>query len=133
MPALALASLLVITGLILVVIRRIICRRSIKHIRGPASPSFLFGMFRVRGPSVPSILQHVFLGHDEAFGRQVEAFDLESKWMHEFGYTWRTSGAFGVRVQILHSLHFLNAFHTLQTDVLTTADPKVCFLCGQKA
>ncbi|KAI1785387.1 cytochrome P450 [Ganoderma leucocontextum] len=54
-------------------------RKGIKHIRGPPSPSFLFG-------------------HEAALFRQEEAGGLEFQWMREYGSTWRTRGAFGTDV-----------------------------------
>ncbi|KAI1792304.1 cytochrome P450 [Ganoderma leucocontextum] len=53
--------------------------KGIKHIRGPPSPSFLFG-------------------HDAALFHQEEAGSLEFQWMREYGSTWRTRGVFGTDV-----------------------------------
>ncbi|KAI8975825.1 PAH-inducible cytochrome P450 monooxygenase PC-PAH 4 [Trametes punicea] len=55
----------------------------------------------IRGPSALSFL----LGHEYELSRQDEVGDLESKWLREYGPTWRISGALG-------------------RDVLMTADPK---------
>ncbi|KAM5543132.1 hypothetical protein V8D89_003006 [Ganoderma adspersum] len=54
-------------------------RKGIKHIRGPPSPSFLFG-------------------HEAALFLQEDAGSLEFQWMKEYGSTWRTRGAFGTDV-----------------------------------
>ncbi|KAM5543135.1 hypothetical protein V8D89_003009 [Ganoderma adspersum] len=54
-------------------------RKGIKHIRGPSSPSFLFG-------------------HEAALFLQEDAGSLEFQWMKEYGSTWRTRGAFGTDV-----------------------------------
>ncbi|PIL27013.1 cytochrome P450 [Ganoderma sinense ZZ0214-1] len=51
----------------------------IKHIRGPPSPSLLFG-------------------HEAALFRQEEAGSLEFQWMKEYGSAWRTRGVFGTDV-----------------------------------
>ncbi|KAI0745004.1 cytochrome P450 [Earliella scabrosa] len=56
---------------------------------------------RLRGPPSPSVL----LGHERALSIQAEAGELESKWLHEYGPTWRIAGYFG-------------------TNALMTADPK---------
>ncbi|KAM5543945.1 hypothetical protein V8D89_002562 [Ganoderma adspersum] len=53
--------------------------RGIKYIRGPPSPSLLFG-------------------HEAALFRQEEAASLEIGWMKEYGSTWRTRGVFGADV-----------------------------------
>ncbi|TBU30182.1 cytochrome P450 [Dichomitus squalens] len=95
MPALAVSFVFVTLALLLAVVRRVVDRKGIKHVRGPPSPSFL-------------------CGHEEAYVRQEEACDLEFKWMREYGYTWRTGGAFG-------------------TDVLTTVDPKAMQHIMQKS
>ncbi|KAI0755301.1 cytochrome P450 [Daedaleopsis nitida] len=52
-------------------------RSSLKNIRGPSSPSLLFG-------------------NEYEIFHQKEAGQLDSQWMREYGYTWRTHGYFGV-------------------------------------
>ena len=39
------------------------------------------------------------LGHERALSIQAEAGELESKWLHEYGPTWRIAGYFGVGSQ----------------------------------
>ncbi|OSD01334.1 PAH-inducible cytochrome P450 monooxygenase PC-PAH 4 [Trametes coccinea BRFM310] len=55
----------------------------------------------LRGPRMRSLL----LGYEYEISRQDEVGDLESKWLREYGPTWRVSGSFA-------------------RDVLMTADPK---------
>ena len=70
--------------------------KGIKHIRGPASPSLLFGQSPVLRPTLFHTLTHYSLGHEAALFRQEEANSLEFQWMKEYGSTWRTRGVFGV-------------------------------------
>ncbi|KAM5543177.1 hypothetical protein V8D89_003051 [Ganoderma adspersum] len=77
-PLYSLAALVTL-ALLLVVGRRILGTRSIKHIRGPSSPSLLFE-------------------HEYAYTRQEEACTLEFNWMRQYGNTFRTCGAFGTDV-----------------------------------
>ncbi|RDX48041.1 cytochrome P450 [Lentinus brumalis] len=51
-------------------------RKSIRQVRGPPSPSFLFG-------------------HELALSSQEEVGGLESEWLREYGPTWRIGGNFG--------------------------------------
>ncbi|KAM5543175.1 hypothetical protein V8D89_003049 [Ganoderma adspersum] len=76
--AYSLAAFVALT-LLLVVGRRILGTRSIKYIRGPPSPSLLFG-------------------HEGVYAHQEEACALEFQWMREYGNTFRTRGAFGMDV-----------------------------------
>jgi len=95
MPTPYLSAAFVTLALLLFVVRRIFHRRGIKRIPGPPSPSLLFGMRRHSdSPVVDS--DSVRLGHDFEYASQEEACSLEFKWMHEYGPTWRTRGAFGV-------------------------------------
>ena len=70
--------------------------KGIKHIRGPASPSLLFGQSPVLRPNLFYALTRYPLGHEAALFRQEEASSLEFQWMKEYGSTWRTQGVFGV-------------------------------------
>ena len=70
--------------------------KGIKHIRGPASPSLLFGQSPVLRPTLFHTLTRHPLGHEAALFRQEEASSLEFEWMKEYGSTWRTRGVFGV-------------------------------------
>ncbi|KAI0712960.1 cytochrome P450 [Cerioporus squamosus] len=54
-------------------------RKSITHVRGPSSPSFLFG-------------------HEHALSSQEEVGGLEFKWLREYGPTWRIGGNFGTHI-----------------------------------
>ncbi|KAI1791252.1 cytochrome P450 [Ganoderma leucocontextum] len=76
MPTLYLSATFVALALLLLVIRRVVPRRGIKHIPGPPAPSLLFG-------------------HDYAYACQEEACTLEFQWMRDYGTTWRTRGTFG--------------------------------------
>ncbi|OCH91111.1 cytochrome P450 [Obba rivulosa] len=58
------------------ILRRIRERKAAKHIRGPPSPSFIFG----------NILE---------FNRQGQSGDLDFKWNKEYGPTWRLNGILG--------------------------------------
>ncbi|KAI0743366.1 cytochrome P450 [Daedaleopsis nitida] len=71
---LTLASLLVLV--VLVFFYRLFRRSTIAHIKGPSSPSFLFG-------------------HERALEIQNEVGDLEFKWQRDYGPTWRIAGNFG--------------------------------------
>ncbi|KAI0666551.1 PAH-inducible cytochrome P450 monooxygenase PC-PAH 4 [Trametes maxima] len=53
-------------------------RRSIDHIRGPPTKSFL-------------------IGHEYDLNRQSEVGDLEFKWLREYGPTWKIGGLLGSR------------------------------------
>ncbi|KAM5534479.1 hypothetical protein V8D89_011811 [Ganoderma adspersum] len=75
LPLLACLAAVSIIWLVL----RSFTRRGIKHIRGPPSPSLLFG-------------------HEAVFYRQEDAGSLEFQWMREYGSTWRTRGVFGTDV-----------------------------------
>ena len=70
--------------------------KGIKHIRGPPSPSLLFGHSPVLRPISFRTLTRYALGHEAALFRQEEANSLEFQWMKEYGSTWRTRGVFGV-------------------------------------
>ena len=94
--AIYLSGAFVAFGLLLLLVRHIFDRRGIKHIPGPPSPSFLFGMSPVLRHNVAGLIP-VLLGHDYAYACQEEACTLEFKWMREYGSTWRTRGAFGVK------------------------------------
>ncbi|KAM5543150.1 hypothetical protein V8D89_003024 [Ganoderma adspersum] len=76
MPAPYLSAAFVAVALLLFVVQRVFDRKTIKHIRGPPSPSLLFG-------------------HDFEYASQEEVCSSEFKWMNEYGPTWRTRGAFG--------------------------------------
>ena len=78
------------------VVLRSLKGKGIKHIRGPASPSLLFGQSPVLRPTLFHTLTHYSLGHEAALFRQEEANSLEFQWMKEYGSTWRTRGVFGV-------------------------------------
>ena len=69
--------------------------KGIKHIRGPASPSLLFGQSQVLRPTSFHTLTRYALGHEAVLFRQEEASSLEFQWMKEYGSTWRTRGVFG--------------------------------------
>ncbi|KAH9935130.1 PAH-inducible cytochrome P450 monooxygenase PC-PAH 4 [Epithele typhae] len=58
------------------VLTRIRRRRSLRNIRGPSSPSWLFG-------------------NEYELFHQAETGDLDFAWMREYGPTWRTHGYFG--------------------------------------
>ncbi|RDX48105.1 cytochrome P450 [Lentinus brumalis] len=64
--------------LLIALIRRVV-RRSIKHIRGPASRSWLSG-------------------HERELVFQDEVGTLESHWLHEYGSTWRIGGYFATDI-----------------------------------
>ncbi|KAI0745041.1 cytochrome P450 [Earliella scabrosa] len=68
-----------------VVVYRLSRRRgTIAHIRGPASPSWLFG-------------------HEFAFATQAEVGDLDFKWLRDYGPTWRIGGSLGALQHIYQS------------------------------
>ena len=72
--------------------------RSLKHIRGPPSPSWVFGTSAVNAmtsPAPPSDSEPV--GHDVALTRQEEVGELDFAWLKEYGPTWRIGGHLGVR------------------------------------
>ncbi|PIL34065.1 cytochrome P450 [Ganoderma sinense ZZ0214-1] len=76
-------SLQLVAGFVAVsviwIVIRSFARKGIKHLRGPPSPSFLFG-------------------HEAALFLQEDAGSLDFQWMKEYGSTWRTRGAFGTDV-----------------------------------
>ena len=72
--------------------------RSLKHVRGPPSPSWVFGTstFSTRTSSaLPS--DNELVGHDVALTRQEEVGELDFAWLKEYGPTWRIGGHLGVR------------------------------------
>ncbi|KAJ3010757.1 hypothetical protein NUW54_g2381 [Trametes sanguinea] len=76
----------VLTGYLLIslILRRLIRRRStIQSLRGPRMRSLL-------------------LGYEYEISRQDEVGDLESKWLRDYGPTWRVSGSFAALQHIFH-------------------------------
>ncbi|KAI0756691.1 cytochrome P450 [Daedaleopsis nitida] len=68
-----LLTIILATATALVAILRRRHHRSLKNIRGPTSPSLIFG-------------------HDVAINRQSEVGELDFKWMNEYGSAWRIRG-----------------------------------------
>ncbi|TBU46080.1 cytochrome P450 [Dichomitus squalens] len=77
MQLLVLVLLFALAAAIRIVFRR--RYRSLSHIRGPPSPSWLFG-------------------HDIATVRQQEVGELDFKWVKEYGATWRIASHLGTQV-----------------------------------
>ncbi|KAK0440709.1 cytochrome P450 [Armillaria borealis] len=68
---------------------------SVKHVKGPPSPSF-------------------WLGHERVLRDQGNAGDLETKWRKEYGTVYRISGCLGVsnlRVSVLALKHIFHSSH----------------------
>ncbi|OCH92291.1 cytochrome P450 [Obba rivulosa] len=76
MQLLAIAVVVAFSVISAVILHRFLARKTFEYIRGPSSPSWLFG----------NILQ---------FNRQDQAGDLDFKWFREFGSTWRLRGILG--------------------------------------
>ncbi|OCH88053.1 cytochrome P450 [Obba rivulosa] len=72
----SLAIFLTLGAILALVLRRTFIRYACKLIRGPSTPSWIFG----------NVLD---------FNRQDQAGDLDFKWMREFGPTWRLNGILG--------------------------------------
>lgn len=97
MQLLLVALVVALAAAVRVVFRR--RYRSLSHIRGPSSPSWLFGASSVLWPvghgahAVGSIV-----GHDISTVRQKEVGEQDFKWMREYGPTWRIASHLGVRL-----------------------------------
>ena len=72
----------------------------IKRIRGPPSPSIIFGKSEM-DQSVRLLLTQVMgPGHEHALNWQKEVGDMEIEWLRTYGPTWRIRGNFGVSLHI---------------------------------
>ena len=85
--------------LLLVLIRRAFCRRTLGNLRGPASVSVLFGQFPhpLLIPSHTCLMLTVMSGNEHQIFHQKEVGELDFRWIGEFGLTWRVRGYFGAR------------------------------------
>ncbi|KAI0738426.1 cytochrome P450 [Daedaleopsis nitida] len=75
-PAVAVSAVI---AALLLALYRFFSRSTIRHIRGPSRPSFLFG-------------------HEEVLLNQAEVGDFEFKCLRDYGPTWRIGGNFGTDV-----------------------------------
>ena len=74
--------------------------KSIERIRGPPSPSLIFGKYLTWILKYLTYYNLAGVGHEYAFSCQNEVGDLEFEWMRTYGPTWRIRGNFGVRRDI---------------------------------
>lgn len=95
MEPLLLATVLSFLAIVVAVLRRR-RYRSLDHIRGPPTPSWLHGMHPSLAPR-DGALTPCRAGHDIELSRQSEAGELDFRWLKEYGATWRIGGHFGVR------------------------------------
>ncbi|KAK0438666.1 cytochrome P450 [Armillaria borealis] len=101
------ASFVIAVGSLLLasLLHRWFKRPSVKHVRGPPSPSF-------------------WLGHERILRDQSNAGDLETKWRKEYGTFYRISGCFGQDILIVcdpqalkHIFHSSNPYPKSQDNV----------------
>ncbi|KAK0442286.1 cytochrome P450 [Desarmillaria tabescens] len=76
------APFIVIASFLVYLLHRWFKRPSVKHVKGPSSPSF-------------------WLGHERVLRDQNNAGDLETKWRREYGTLYRTGGCFGQDVLVV--------------------------------
>ncbi|PBK64199.1 hypothetical protein ARMSODRAFT_1054932 [Armillaria solidipes] len=71
-------------------------RPSVKHVKGPPSPSFWLGKSSVNHLNTNMNSRTVLLGHERILRDQDNAGDLETKWRREYGTLYRIGGCLGV-------------------------------------